>query len=372
MLSGLATSEGTARYTERFPKQSDAVSYRRFKRLNLSSIGIGTYLGDATKGDDNLYAEALKLALGSGCNVIDTAINYRHMRSERQIGATLKALVDAGKVGRDEIFVCTKGGFLPYDVDSGVNPQEYTRSTFLSSGLVDPDLGLELSHSLEPNFISHQLETSLKNLGLGSIDLYYIHNPETQLQRLSREEFNAKLASAFVVLEQAAKAGKIGYYGVATWNGFREPDTATQYLSLSDIWDAAVKAGGDQHHFGAIQLPLNLSHSEAVSRKNQFGPGKKEKLSVLYAASKYRIGVFASASLDQGKLIKFLPKEVVAPFPGLPEDVHRALQFSRSCPSVVSALVGMKRATHVSQNLQLLNFLPAAAENFVKLFDRPE
>src|SRR6185436_4134128 len=76
--------------------------------LTVSSIGIGTYLGDSTDEDDALYESAIARAIRSGVNLIDTAINYRSQRSERAIGAAIQQVLASGDVARDELVVCSK------------------------------------------------------------------------------------------------------------------------------------------------------------------------------------------------------------------------------------------------------------------------
>src|SRR5512143_1450496 len=120
MIPGFATTEGTARYRERFPQLAAAGHFRRPEQvpgageLWLPSIGLGTYLGEADEAGDQRYVAAISEALRSGINLLDTAINYRHQRSERNIRAALSKLMDAG-VRRDEIVVCTKAGYLSFD-----------------------------------------------------------------------------------------------------------------------------------------------------------------------------------------------------------------------------------------------------------------
>jgi len=55
--------------------------FRRYADCVVSSIGVGTYLGDPTDERDEQYHEAIVEALASGVNVVDTAINYRNQRS---------------------------------------------------------------------------------------------------------------------------------------------------------------------------------------------------------------------------------------------------------------------------------------------------
>src|SRR6185369_5286454 len=85
--------------------------------LILSSIGIGTYLGDPDDQTDAAYGETLVGAITLGTNVVDTAINYRAQRSERVVGMAIAALIEAGELQRDEVVVCTKGGYIPFDRD---------------------------------------------------------------------------------------------------------------------------------------------------------------------------------------------------------------------------------------------------------------
>ena len=87
-----ASAEGTERYVERFPAFRSAGFYRPVEDLRVSSLGIGTYLGGVDDLADRAYTDALIAAGESGVNFFDTAINYRHQRSERCIGAALRRL----------------------------------------------------------------------------------------------------------------------------------------------------------------------------------------------------------------------------------------------------------------------------------------
>jgi aryl-alcohol dehydrogenase-like predicted oxidoreductase len=87
MSTYCATPEGTARYRDRFPDRA----FREQQGLVLSSIGIGTYLGNADEATDANYTRAVVRAVQLGVNVIDSAANYRFQRSERSIGQALRA-----------------------------------------------------------------------------------------------------------------------------------------------------------------------------------------------------------------------------------------------------------------------------------------
>lgn len=84
MLKGRATAEATASYANKFPALPG--NFRPMLGVSASSIGIGTYLGDPDDETDRAYEAAIKAALRGGINLIDTAVNYRFQRSERNIG----------------------------------------------------------------------------------------------------------------------------------------------------------------------------------------------------------------------------------------------------------------------------------------------
>jgi aryl-alcohol dehydrogenase-like predicted oxidoreductase len=366
---GSATAEGTERYRARFSGEIPSAHFHHSQGLWLSSIGIGTYLGNYDAETDQLYHDAVVRAFDSGCNVIDTAINYRCQRSERSIGTALKALAAKG-FGRDEIVVATKGGFLPYD---GMPPQDmraYFDGTFVKPGIAQVSDVIAGCHCMTPKYLLNQLDCSLRNLDLECIDIYYVHNPETQLGKISREEFNHRLLLAFEALEGAVSAGKIRMYGTATWNGYRNDPSAKDYLSLSQLLDFATQAGGKDHHFKAIQLPLNLGMTEALSLTNQQVQGKR--VTLLEAAQAFGLTVVCSASVLQGQLTRNLPSIIEETFEGLETDGQRALQFVRSTPGVTTALVGMKRLEHVEENLRTARVAPASWERYSKLFEAAE
>jgi aryl-alcohol dehydrogenase-like predicted oxidoreductase len=125
---GRATPEGTAGYRARIGVRVADGHFRELRvpagSLRLSSIGLGTYLGGDDDATDRRYEEAIARALELGCNVLDAAINYRSMRSERSIGRALAAAFAAGTLRRDEVVVATKAGFLPFDGEAGAGGPE--------------------------------------------------------------------------------------------------------------------------------------------------------------------------------------------------------------------------------------------------------
>lgn len=365
-----ATAQGTRRYAQRMNSAVARGHFRERDGLLLSSIGLGTYLGHWDDHTDRHYQEAIKRAVELGCNVIDSAINYRFQRSERSIGGALKQMFDSGKASRDEIVVATKGGFFPFQDEPPRDARAWIIENVIDKGLARPDEIAAGSHCMTPAYLENQLARSLENLGLETIDIYYIHNPESQLEAVDRDEFNSRLRTAFELLEKAVSDGRIGCYGTATWNGYRQQPESRGSLSLAEVVSLAAEVGGDAHHFRAIQLPHNLAMPEALTSANQTVEG--EPLSLLMAASRLDITVMCSASMFQAKLSQNLPPFVGEALKGLSTDAQRAIQFVRSTPGVTTALVGMSQRTHVEENMGVAAVPPASVEEFFSMFSSEE
>jgi aryl-alcohol dehydrogenase-like predicted oxidoreductase len=353
-LAGRATAEGTRRYRSRHAAALADDFFRPLTRdaINVSSIGIGTYLGQCDDADDDVVGDTVRYAVGQGINFIDTAINYRCQRAERSVGSALSACTRTGDVARDELVVCTKGGYVPLDGSAPASRDDYRsylESEYFDRGIMAPDDVVAGGHCLAPEYLADQIGRSRRNLGLRTIDIYLLHNPEQQLDAIEPPQLHERLRAAFILLEAQCASGSIGTYGCATWSGLRVAPGERGHLSLVDLVTLAREVGGDSHHFAVIQLPLNLALTEAVRAPTQQVAGRM--MSVLEAAAELGVGVVASATLLQGKLTAGLPEQVRDAIPGMSSDAQRAIGFSRSLPILASALVGMKSRAHVDENL---------------------
>jgi aryl-alcohol dehydrogenase-like predicted oxidoreductase len=366
MIKGFATPDGTEGYARRMAPHTSPGHFRLLEGCQASSVGIGTYLGDDDAATDAQYGDAIARALARGANVIDTAVNYRCQRSERAVGEAIGGLVSTGALRREEVIVTTKGGFIPFDGVVPADPSAYLTTTYLRPGIFEPGDVVAGCHCITPRYLRDQLERSRRNLGLETLDVYYLHNPETQLGAIDHSEFLNRMRAAFATLEQAVADGEIRRYGTATWSGYRQPASATDLLDLAELVRAARDVGGDNHHFKVVQLPYNLGMPEAFTLANQRLGSKT--VSVLEAAERLGLYIMASASIYQGQLARNLPSVVGELLPGLTTDAQRALQFVRSTPGIGTALVGMRGAAHVEENLKLATVPPVPWEQFQRLF----
>ena len=361
MITGHATSDGTANFAR---KNQSVVKnhFRQFAGLTLSSIGIGTYLGDVDNETDILVRDAIKKSVLSGVNVIDTAINYRSQKAERSVRSAVSELVEEGKVKREELFISTKNGYVTNDAEVREEFWEYINNTLVKPGIIKPGDISSGYHCMTIPYLENQLKTSLKNLDMDCIDLMYLHNAaEGQLQDISKEEFMKNLKLVFEFYEKQRKEGTIKYYGMATWDCFRVPKENPQHLLLLNILKLAKEIGGNENGFKFIQLPYNMYLDQALTIQNQTVNGKE--ISILEASKNLGIGVFASVPLMQAKL---LGPNVIPEFDGL-KPAHRALQFVRSTPGIIAPLVGQKSNLHVDENLELVKIPPLSESEFNQL-----
>lgn len=301
-LPGNATPQGTGRYVAKIlgsPRNERPSShgYTSFGSTGLttSRIGFGGYRIDIGVED---HRRALEKALQNGCNLIDTSTNYADGGSERLVGAVLKDLITKQVVSRDEIIVVSKIGY--------VQGNNLTRAeTREQSGKPFPEMvkyGENIWHCLHPSFLEEQLTLSLDRLGLETLDICLLHNPEYFLsdaknRQLSidpirledlRQEFYRRLQQAFAYLESQIVAGRLQYYGVSSNTCATEPDNpeATSLSRMLNAAEAAAKqAGIPHHHFRVLQLPMNLFESRALLTPNTGPEGSQTVLALCQEAN---------------------------------------------------------------------------------------
>ena len=371
MLNHFATPEATYRFAKRFSHYKDF--YMRHNGLIFSKLGFGTFKKEPYKEENYIfdYKEALKTAIRAGINVIDTAINYRYQESEKEVGEAICELIEAGEVTREELIVCSKGGFIPLCFPFPENPYVWIDENIIQKGLADAN-EIELDqHCMSPAFLDDSLNRSLENLHVKTLDIYFLHNPETQLTKIGYEAFLKKLEGIFELFEAKVKEGKMKAYGIAVWNAFTYEPTNPEYISIEDIYDVACRVGGSNHHFKYLQMPFNLAKTNVYSVANQkMSDGKL--YTPLHVAYKLGLGVISSSSLLQMNLFKkafkpevgyVLDKEMV-----LKSDVDLALQFVRSTKGIVTSLFSSHEPEHVTCNISIAKIAATKSATYNLLY----
>jgi hypothetical protein len=296
---GHATPGGTTSYAARFVGEFGAGAYGQLGStgLTVSRVSFGGYRVDDQTPE---HREALKKALVSGANLIDTSTNYTDGGSERLVGAVVNDLVGSGKLRREEIIVVSKIGYVQGSNLSLAQERE-------AAGRPFPEMVKYMDgcwHCLHPEFLQDQLDRSLARLGLQTLDVCLLHNPEyffSDAKRRGlgplaalRDEFSRRLMEAFRFFQGQVAAGTIRWYGVSS-NTATAPAADPEATSLTRMLLAAREAGGADHHFRVLQLPMNLFEAGGVFEHNN-GPENRE--TVLECASREGIGVLVNRPLN--------------------------------------------------------------------------
>lgn len=369
LVPGRATREGTRRFAARFPGLPG--HFRRPDSLELSSLALGTRMGEPGGIDDLLYRSAVPTCLEGGVNVFDTAHSDRMQTSERALGAALQRAFHEGVASRDEVVVVTKGGFLVPEPDllgDRFRAQQQLVRAYVDTGLVDPS-EMVAGNVLAPAFLRDQIDRSRANLGLATLDVYLVQEPELHLRSLGSSAFRKRLASVMEMLEEAVREGAIAGYGICTWDGLLLPHSDRGHLSLFELLELALDVSGGDHHLRVLQLPYGLAFGEGLALDSQLGPGGKSN-AVLEMLTGTGTAVLASAPLAGGQLLGRLPPLVRNAFPEARSDAQRALQFVRSSPNVTTAVVGMREPDHVDENLAVARVPPTDPATVAQLFAR--
>jgi uncharacterized protein YyaL (SSP411 family)/aryl-alcohol dehydrogenase-like predicted oxidoreductase len=263
-LTGRATAEGTARYAARKGLANGSATLGA-TGLCCARIGFGGYRVDDASDE---HREALRAALSGGVNLIDTSTNYTDGGSERLVGAVVGDLAAAGVLARDEVIVVSKIGY----VQGGSLRRARQRER---RGDPVPEMvryADDYWHCIHPSWLSSELDRSLGRLGLATLDVCLLHNPEYFLSEAARRgrvdepvrrRFYERIERAFASLESEVASGRIGCYGVSSNTVARDPDD-DEATDFARMLEAAVRAGGERHHFRVLELPLNLLEPEGA------------------------------------------------------------------------------------------------------------
>jgi aryl-alcohol dehydrogenase-like predicted oxidoreductase len=319
-IVGKATAAATTTYFQRYPTIC-TISVAGLG-WQISQVGFGSYR--VTLGQ-KIHEQALRTALNSGINLIDSSSNYGDGGSERLIGRVLTEQIDAGKLQRDQVVVVSKVGYL-----QGFNytlAQQRKKEGRPFPNLVKYAEGLD--HCIHPDFLDDQLTRSLERLNLETLDVYLLHNPEYYLNWAkrgsipvedARRTYYQRIRLAFQFLEQAVANGRIQSYGISS-NTFPSPAHSYTSTSLAKVWQIANDIRPD-HHFRWVQLPMNLLETGAATEINQ-----PEKQTVLQFAQAHDCAVLINRPLNAiaqeslTRLASVLPPS----YPASPEDVSTAV-----------------------------------------------
>lgn len=209
------------------------------------------------------HQAALGEYLGRGGNLIDTSANYTDGRSESLVGKVLSGNGASGEV------VVTKAGYIQGQNMALARQQSFPEVVEYGEGIW---------HCIHPRFLETQLGASCRRLKRDRVDVFLLHNPEYFLSHQAHhhtptpqdhQEFYRRIGQAFGFLEEQAREGRIGWYGISSNHYGLSPSDPTMTSVQRCLRQAERISSG--HRFRVVQLPLNLYESGGALERNNDG-----------------------------------------------------------------------------------------------------
>lgn len=233
--------------TETLSRRYSTLKFNRHRDLRLSPVGFGAFRLNASK------SKVLDYALSKGVNLIDTGSHFERGNSERVIGQVLRERFKTSDLQRDQVVIVSKSGYM--DAESISSLQNVRKA----------ELGNGLCHSLDPEYLAADLTRSLDRLGLDSLDVYMLNNPERMLAAKNRsfrsEDVLDMVYTAMAHIGKEIKKGRVQSFGICS-NSMADP-SAKDYIPIDSIIKEAKRQGLNKH-FSMIEFPLNIFERDAV------------------------------------------------------------------------------------------------------------
>jgi D-threo-aldose 1-dehydrogenase len=297
-------------------KHNDKVRLRTGVEVSRLSLGTAALGGLYTSVSDADCTDTVLTAIDNGINFIDTAPHYGKGVSEVRIGNAL-----AGR-DRSTFVISTKIGRL-------LVPS----TTDIDDFFMDADNTVERKFDFSAHGVRQSLEGSLERLGLDSVEILFIHDPD--------ENADEAILEAYPELDRMRSEGIIKAIGV----GMNQCETPTRVIKETDI-DMVLIAGR-----------YSLLDQKALEG---LLPAALERNVDIIAAGVFNSGILANPV--KGATYDYVPAgdELLAKAVRIREvlDGHNvsltsaALQFPLRHPAVKSVLVGCRNAAEVETNIR--------------------
>lgn len=289
--------------------------------VEISTMGIGaaTFGGLFTSMSDSDAVDVVQSAFAHGINYFDTAPHYGKGTSERRLGALLK------RYPRNSFVLSSKIGRLLVPTTDGADPD-----------FLDADPSVERKFDYSAQGVERSLKDSLERLGLDSIDIVFVHDPDNHADVAIKE--------AYPALAKMRDQGIVKAIGI----GMNQSAIPTRFVEETDI-DIVLLAGRytllDQS--GAKDLlPAALAKGVSVLAAGVYNSG------ILANPVKGATYDYAPASdeiVARAKMISdFLQEQGVSLS-------RAALQYPLRHPAVKALLVGSRSSAEVDANVAAFN-----------------
>ncbi|MBM7788745.1 aldo/keto reductase [Tenggerimyces flavus] len=289
--------------------------------VEVTQLGLGTApLGGLfTHVEDDVATAVVRTALDAGLGYVDTAPLYGHGTAERRVGAAL-----AG-VDRSRFVLSSKVGRLIVDNPAGN-----------ADGYVDRE-ATEATFDYSRDGIHRSLEESLVRLGLDSVDILYIHDPD--------DHEDEALTVAYPALNELRDQGVVKAIGV----GMNQSRIPTRFVRETDV-NAVLLAGR--------YTLLDQSGNEDLL------PACLERGASVVIGGVYNSGLLADpkpgATYDYAEAPPALVERAqelgeICASHGVPLKAA-AIQFPLAHPAVATVLTGARSVDELDENITMMEY----------------
>jgi D-threo-aldose 1-dehydrogenase len=312
------------------------------RALGRGGLSVGPYafgmaplanLGRVVNQDD--VDAALNAAWDAGIRYFDTAPHYGVGLGEERLGAFLRTKP------REEFVLSTKVGRLLVEGDGQGDGQ--------GRGTREDDQGFAVQTSLVRQLdytrdgVLRSIEESLVRLGLDSIDIVFVHDPDNDDREL---HYRQSLEGGFPALDELRSQGVISSYGA----GMNQTDMLTDFVRNTDLDVVMIAGRYSLLEQGALDdlLPAALERDVSV-----------------VAAAVFNSGLLARDRPTAGATYNYepAPQELIDRVNRLADvcDSHgvslpvAAVQFALGHPAVATVCVGARSAEQVERNVALFD-----------------
>jgi D-threo-aldose 1-dehydrogenase len=289
-------------------------------RVGPNAFGVAPLANLGHEVSDVEAFGALEAAWAAGVRYYDTAPHYGLGLGERRLGEFLRSKP------RDAFVLSTKVGRLL--VDSGDAHQDEEGFAVTSS--------LVRQRDYSGDGVRRSLEESLERMGLGHIDVVFVHDPD--------DYFSEAMEGAFPALDALRREGTIASYGA----GMNQTEMLTQFVEHTDL-DVVMCAGRyTLLEQGALDDLLPAAQARGVS---------------VVAAAVFNSGLLARDRPPAGVTYNYAPApaELLERVNAIADvcEAHGvtlpavALQFALGHPAVATVCTGARSADQVQRNARL-------------------
>jgi len=226
------------------------MKYSDILKKRSSRILLGTaYFGD-TISEETAF-ELMDLFYEMGGRLIDTARLYAGGHAEEVVGRWMKSRAHS------DLFISSKGAY--YDFDAGETPR------------------------LDEASVRADLDTSLKALGVDTLDYYWLH----------RDDESKPVGEIIEYMNALMREGKIRAFGASNWTSARIEE-ANRYAALHSL-----------HGFSSSQIRFNPAYCKGERGglvgmdEKEFAYYKENKMPVIAYSSQAK--GFFSKMAEQGE-----------------------------------------------------------------------